>query len=103
MKLMQLTEFQHVSLLECANGMCDNYMLVRPNAADTAEQIKLWSKNNKETDALVQMGLLANVSEEFCDQIDAHFRASGRVFRMFRITTQGKAMFSEQSAPAYAN
>lgn len=103
MKIEQLTKFQHQSLLDCIHCPCGAYLLLRPNAGDTPENIELWCRNNRETDALVQMGLLDNVSEESVAELELHYRLSGRIFRKFRITAQGKAMFNDNGSSALSN
>jgi hypothetical protein len=103
MSLPTLSTFQLDSLVDCANSPITTYMLIRPNASDTEEQQREWVANNRDTDELVEMGLLTDVSKMCQAQIDAHFRTSGRVFRVFRITPQGKAMFNAASSSALSS
>lgn len=103
MNVPTISTFQLDSLVDCANSPITTYMLIRPNASDTEEDQQCWVKNNRETDELVEMGLLVDVSKMCQEQIDAHFRTSGRVFRVFRITPTGKAMFNAASPGALSN
>jgi hypothetical protein len=102
--MTQLTEFQYNSLRDAANGELNTYMLVKPNAAlDPVEQFELWTRNNQETEQLCQMGLLEDVSTSFAQNIQAHAHMTGRLFRVFKITEIGKAMFDEANTCSSVN
>ena len=98
MSIAELSKFQLESLQDCANSLISTYMLIRPNAGDTNKNQRTWIRNNRETDELISMGLLTDASKEFAAQIDATFRESGRVFRVLKITDQGRAMFYAPTA-----
>jgi hypothetical protein len=95
-----LTDFQFASMRDAANSSIDLYLLMRPHILDGGEQYVEYVSNNIETDELLELGLLEDVSERYAERIRAERQVSGRVFRVIRITAQGKAMFNESDTSA---
>jgi hypothetical protein len=93
MIIPELTVFQYKTLAEAAKSPSPIYQLCRPNRFDSLERIHQWTKNNCETDELVTLGLVDNISESFRKQIDESMQQSGRDFRVFRITDLGILLF----------
>lgn len=94
--MLKMTEFQYESLKDVAGSNLLTYMLVKPNALlDSPEVFAKWTTSNLETDALVEAGLLDDVSTDFSNAITENAHSTGRIFRVFKITDAGKAMFSE--------
>lgn len=104
MEITELTPFQLESLIELSAQVNPTYMLVKPNAAiDTADVYEHWTKNNKETDDLVTMGLLSDVSSAYSDAIEECARTTGRLVRVFKLTKIGEIMFEDQKRPTHIN
>jgi hypothetical protein len=104
MEFTELTQFQMESLTEVAGNIPPIYMLVKPNnALDNEEAFNRYTKNNAETDLLVALGLLDNVSAAYSDAIEECARTTGRIFRVFRLTPAGLVMFSDQKKPLSIN
>ncbi len=96
MQTVELTRFQVESLQEVANSGLQTYMLCKPSAAlDGPVRYAVWLRNNLETDELVKLGLLTDVSSNFSNKIEEHAQQTGRTFRVLKITDAGKLMFSE--------
>jgi hypothetical protein len=88
-----LTKFQMQSLEEAALSILPTYMLMQPEDTDAPDIQVRWSQNNHETDELVSMGLLEDVSKDFSNGIEKCRRSTGRTFRVFKITTMGRLLF----------
>jgi hypothetical protein len=57
------------------------------------EKYNTWVKNNKETEELVALGFLDDVSAEYSESIERVAKSTGRLVRIFKITDIGIAMF----------
>lgn len=97
--MTQLTKFQHDSLKDAANGN-PAYGLACPRVGDCPEHYNRWAKNNTETNELITMGLLEDVTQEFPFQIQFQH---GRRYRVLAITDLGKAMFNDLSTCSLSN
>jgi hypothetical protein len=93
MNIPEITPFQLRSLEDVANTACPFYMMILPSDSDATEQQKRLDKNNRETDELVALGMLENISLQFGKQIAQSILESGRNFRVFRITDLGRLLF----------
>jgi hypothetical protein len=94
MNIPELTPFQMKSLEDAARSLsCDYYMLILPNENDVPLRRELLEKNNRETDQLVALGMLHNISLQFARQIAQSILESKRNFRVFRITDMGRLLF----------
>lgn len=93
MNIPQITPFQMQSLEEVARGQCDHYTLVREISLDPPEQRARLINNNNETDQLVALGMLDNISIMFGKEIWKNIEQTGRSFRVFRITDMGRLLF----------
>ncbi len=94
--IQQLTSFQLESLQDAANNPLgiDTYMLCEPNSAiDSEDVVRSWSKNNMETEQLVQWGLLTDISSEFEKEIQDNYAATKHSVRVFKLTRVAKDMF----------
>ena len=98
MTIVELTEFQMKSLRDAASVTPPTYMLVKPNAElDTEEQYINRVKSNTETDQLVELGLIENITAKFSEAIMNCAAKTGRIFRVFILTKAGFIMFADQS------
>lgn len=98
MHCSELTQFQTTSLLDAANTGRSTYLMVIPDPVlDPADMYELWTDNNAETDALVALGYLEEITDEAREFVRHHEKFTGRKFRAFKITTIGKAMFDESN------
>jgi hypothetical protein len=97
MEIPEINEFQLQSLKEAAESSCPVYQMVRPNRSDPLDRVERWQKNNDDTDELVKLGLLADVTHEFRKQVEASVKDNGRDFRVFAITDLGRVLFSTTS------
>ena len=93
MTIPEITSFQMRSLSDAATGTSPYYQLVLPRQDDELVWRKRLIRNNNETDELVEMGMLDNISLEFGKQIAQNIREHGRSFRVFRITDLGRLLF----------
>lgn len=104
MEIKQLTQFQFTSLAEISATQTHTYMLVKPNKAlDKPEDFERFVKNNVETDELVGLGLLDDVSPSYSDALTECAQTTGRIYRVFRLTNAGAAMFENQKKPLSIN
>lgn len=93
MNIPQITEFQMRSLQDVAQSNCPYYFLVGPCELDTPEFRTRLENNNRETDELVALGMLENISLQFGPQAYQTKRESGRDLRAFQITLMGRLLF----------
>jgi hypothetical protein len=100
----QLTEFQVRSLEDVARATIPTYLLIVPNTLlDTQDRFDLYRQSNAETDDLIELGLLTDVSANHADAIKSHLNKGGREFRVLQITPTGKAMFNATSSGSSVN
>src|SRR5271157_4640427 len=102
--MIELTPFQFDSLQDAAKSIPPTYMLVKPNdALDSEEKYVKYVKNNIETDQLVELGLIENVTAKYSEAITECAVKTGRIFRVFMLTEAGYMMFEDQSKPTRIN
>jgi len=92
MTIIELTPFQMASLLDAANKPLSDqtYMLIKANAElDPADKFEEWKQNNAETNQLVDMGFLKDVTVKYSRAVEEFARDTGRIVRVFLLTAAG--------------
>lgn len=96
--MQQLSEFQHEFLrMSCVvhGGIA---LLGGANATDTAEEAATRTQRASDVNALIDMGLLTEATENFAYDVSVmQAIADGRTVRVTRLTNAGRAMFQSDN------
>lgn len=88
-----LTDFQAGNLMIAANGQVSSFAVIEPTDEDDAEtqaKLRVWLKD---TEDLLQMGLIEDISKEFSEQIATMTNRDGRSYRVYTLTEPAFLMF----------
>lgn len=91
--IYQLTDFQANNLTIAANSPAITFAVIEPtedDAPETQEKLRRWLQ---ETDDLVKLDLVEDVSEQFAEQIGKLQGRDGRQYHVFMVTEVGFLMF----------
>lgn len=89
----QLTEYQHKSLVQVANGKTPLVFTIEINPDDDEATVARLDKQEAELRELAQLGLLKDVTGSLAEHIASTKLQSGRGYKAFMITNTGYDMF----------
>jgi hypothetical protein len=94
--IYQLSEFQFGTLRHAANGGSIVFAVLDPAPSDPPEKRKQFIDERLQIDALVDLGILKDVSERFQESIEtSRINNNNRGFVVVALTDIGLCMFQE--------
>ena len=90
-----INEAQLHTLKEMVSGTNAFSQIVPDPTKDSTKDLEAWEKGEKETQHLVDLGLIVEVTEQCKDQISRVFLQTNRLFRVFETSAIAKEMFKD--------
>ena len=94
MSIPELNEAQVHTLYEMIAGTDAFSQIVPDESRDSAKDYAAWIKGVGETDQLVELGLVKEITEQCSSQLANVFLQTNRKFRIFETSEVGRLMFS---------
>jgi hypothetical protein len=94
MNIPELNEAQVHALCEMVHGTQAFSQIVPDEEKDSAKDYTAWMKGVGETQQLVDLGLVTEVTEKCSSQLANVFLQTNRKFRIFEATKETTLMFS---------
>jgi len=94
MSIPELNEAQVHTLYEMIAGTDAFSQIVPDETRDSAKDYAAWMKGVGETDQLVELGLVKEITEQCSSQLANVFLQTNRKFRIFEATPYTRLMFS---------
>lgn len=95
MEIPSINDAQLHTLKEMVAGTNAFSQIVPDPAKDSAKDLEAWKKGEAETQHLVDLGLIKEVTEQCKDQISRVFLQTNRLFRVFETMDITKEMFKD--------
>ena len=94
MDIPEINERQHNTLkLICTTGA---YSQIVPDVErDSLQNFQTYSRGAQDTEELMNLGFIEEITDNCSDVLDRIFLANGRRFRVFALTPLGRVMFNE--------
>ena len=93
--MIELSKFQYKTLNDAANGDSRAFVVLQPSPKDSEEKRNNHLKDIEESEQLVTLGLVEDVSSRFKDSIQMAKLNSDREFKVYVISELGQKMFGE--------
>ena len=95
MEIPSINDAQLHTLKEMVAGTNAFSQIVPDPTKDSAKDLAAWKKGEAETQHLVDLGLIKEVTEQCKDQISRVFLQTNRLFRVFETMDIAKEMFKD--------
>lgn len=96
MSIPELNNAQYNTLMSICSGN-NSYSQIVPNKTlDSSEDFANWTRGTEDTQKLVELGLMKDVSADNQEKLDRIFLMTNRNFRIYETTEVCRAMFSEE-------
>jgi hypothetical protein len=82
------------TMVEIVNGTNAFSQIIPDSEKDSKTDFEAWTKGGLETQALVDLGLIEEITDKCSSQLANVFLQTNRKFRIFEVTDTGRRMFS---------
>lgn len=91
----EISEFQHAAMTVAANSKVNVFVTIYPNEKDDAEAVVKLNKYLQETQDLLTLGLIEDVSADFESCIKTTLDNENRQSRVYTPTVEGFLLFKD--------